>query len=394
LITATSLLTSTMTQSAITIGWQPINSTDDQQAWVATGPNPLYVGNEVMSTSAMHAIQLGILTPPEEQVDPLNAICGTGHCDFPTVKTLGVCAQTSNVTSHLSFADSTVTSYAELKDFVRMEPLEVFEGMGPGVLSQPIRNASLPTGPYLVGAKHLFSLNMSTPSHLTPDLRWNPTWMPQNATLSFGNSDLLGSAISNFFVIWLNQGYFYPNGTNSSTMPAVNPPSRENVDQAFRATEVLLHYCVQTYNVTVREGHTTTVLVDNKTFVESIDTTTQRGGEVDGSVTLRPSANITANDTANDILPFRAMADTFSIFDRHFRPLFAGTFCFDYYRGSGNCVRGLTPGSEAVGHAFWTRTLKREPLSSQGPTISELDDLAGKAIENMSRNVADSLTNR
>lgn len=80
------------------------------------------------------------------------------------------------------------------------------------------------------------------------------TWpRERNSVAGWKNSDLLSATISQFFFIWPNDKV---------------PP--QNTSSRYRATEVLWHFCVYTYNTTARDGGATTDMLDSVTKMDSV----------------------------------------------------------------------------------------------------------------------------
>ncbi len=95
-----------------------------------------------------------------------------------------------------------------------------------------VRNASLPNGVFLIGGADSYNLNMSSAPGID-----------NLGTLAFAEEpDVLSPAkLASFFIVYTHQ------------------TSQEELEpSAFRAMEVMLHFCVNTYEVSVTQGIATT----------------------------------------------------------------------------------------------------------------------------------------
>jgi len=264
LLATSSFLSSTITQSVIKITSLPDNSTD---AFVAASGTPVGLGIDGLVAEITTATQVGIATPQHRRIPAPEPICASPLCDYPVFSTLGVCAEVRNVTRHLSFAAPDTTDSGELYDMFRPQWLNGSAVPAAVIDPKSQRNASLPTGAYLVGGPEFFNMNISVASHASTTT-WDRGWLFRNSsasTVSFGDQpDLLQAGIINFFVIWRNTAVDGHDGKHRS---------QHSLDRAFQASEVLLHFCVKTLKVAVSQGNSTTETLAVETNVKMINGT-------------------------------------------------------------------------------------------------------------------------
>jgi hypothetical protein len=173
-------------------------------------------------------------------------------------------------------------------------------------------------------------------------------------------TNLMNSAISNFFAIYVNQ-----------TERLVSRPV------TFRAAEVLLHFCVRSYAVEVVDGIDSTNQSSPTVNVLSTDGSISRGG----MSTNRLLVLETPDDPGNN----------FTVNPEFVKPLtqyLASTFRGAFSNANGITAQETTTTSDAIGSAMF-RGLYEDgagvnPLGSQG--LQEI-------ILNTTQNVATSLTN-
>ncbi|KAL8400731.1 hypothetical protein RB594_000946 [Gaeumannomyces avenae] len=309
------------------------------------------------------SIQLGIYSPVDLDVTPLPPICGPKGCQSQTFSSLSVCSRTEDVTSRLSVSDP-----------VKASELDVNLNLPSATL---VRNASLPNGVYLVGSADTYNLNMSTPA----SARAGSSPQPLAGSLSFTNqSDLAAAAISNFFVI-------YTNSTRQPS-PKVTPSNNRDGDDddddddddkrheepvSFRAVEVLLHFCVGTYEATAA----------GKTVRKSTTT----------DLLLPPAPR----GQPKSLVVFAAQAGrNYSVDPEAVRPLsgyMTSAFAGAYSAGmgpAGAAVVGYTGTSDAFGSAMFGAARARGQVFEKDGSA---DETMRQAVANITGNVAMSLTN-
>ncbi|KAM7209381.1 Protein of unknown function (DUF3176) domain containing protein, partial [Naviculisporaceae sp. PSN 640] len=190
---------------------------------------------------------------------PLPPHCSTPSCQFPLFSSLAICVDTIDLSSQLTISNLSTASgrtpLATAFDFLEFMP-------DSSTTLDSIRNATLPNGAYLVGSRDTCNLNITSSSSLPRGRASGGDRRPvdtldalfplptDTTTLGFNNQpDKLSAAIANFFIIYTNQ-------TTSST-----PNSSE--ETTFAAAEVLFHFCVNTYNVSVTQGVPTSEIVNS-----------------------------------------------------------------------------------------------------------------------------------
>lgn len=178
-------------------------------------------------------MHFGLLHPHDTPVVHLTPTCTAATCHFPTTTSLAVCAAVEDVSSRLSVSS---LGWAGRN------------GEFDGSSGSWIYRASLPNDVHLTGITGSYGLNMSSPS-LPSDLESNSIQSPLSPNASFvspasrtlafrDKRSLSQAAIANFFLVFSNQ----TESPDSDELPS------------FRAVEVLLHFCVRTYSVSVENG--------------------------------------------------------------------------------------------------------------------------------------------
>ncbi|EON98309.1 hypothetical protein UCRPA7_6185 [Phaeoacremonium minimum UCRPA7] len=206
-----------------------------------------------------------------------------------------------------------------------------------------VRNASLSNGAYLLGGPKTYNLNISFPY----TSGYVNSSDPRDKTLSFiEQPDLLKAALADFFVIY----------TNDTSGPVAAP---------FRAVEVLMHFCVNTYAAAVREG-------------------------VSQTTRLASGTNVTESTNSADLLSLSGDGRNFTInttyallLGDYLRQTLSGTYSLRL----GDQAVGRTGASDAVGAALYVGDLLKSLTESNN------DALRHQAIRNITENVAISLSN-
>lgn len=228
-------------------------------------------------------------------------------------------------------------------------------GLGSEATEMLIHNASLPNGIFLTGGAETYNFNMSSPlfGNLPGADASQENFLPSTASLAFSKLDgKVSGAIANAFIIYTNQ-------TFESRRP----------EAAFRAVEVMWHFCVSTYSTTVARGVSTTRLVNSSTIVSS-NTADASGASVSLRALFDGREYIVKR---NDVRPL----------SRYMTEVFTGTYSYRYAKR----VAGATPASHALGTAMFN--------SKPGGGTSEgnLEENVKAALANVVRNVAAGLTN-
>lgn len=277
-------------------------------------------------------MQQGIYSPISEPLSAITPACSSGRCLWDDFQSLAVCVDMNDVTDYLH-----VSSMIDAAGFNLNLPAE-----------SRVRNASLSNGAYLLGGPNTYNLNISFPYSSANGTSSDP----RDKTLSFiEQPDLLEAALADFVVIY----------TNDTTGPVAAP---------FRAVEVLMHFCVNTYAATVREG-------------------------VAQTTRLASDTNITAaakNSSVADLLSLAGAEDGRSFTVNSTYALLLGDYLRQTISGAyslrlGDQAVGRTGASDAVGAALYVGDLLT------GLTEFNNDALRRQAIMNITENVATSLSN-
>lgn len=200
-------------------------------------------------------------------------------------------------------------------------------------------NVTLPNGAYLQAGE--MTMNITSP----PNMVDGSSVSPVNHSLAFANEpNAAYTTISDYFVIWQND-----DGQGQGT---------------FGAMEILLYWCVHTYSTEVRDGVSNTTISSTSVNIGSTN-----GGEM----AMNPSnnsTNYTINGPANAALT-DYMARTFR-----------GTY------GSGAGGGYSTDAAQALVSALYD-----EP-SLANVTDQALDNMQFAGVQNLTQNIATSMTNK
>ena len=288
----------------------------------------LIIGNlGDLDISQKRAVQQGIYSPISEPLSAITPTCSSGKCRWDSFQSLGICVDMNDVTDYLH-----VSSAIDATGFKLNLPAE-----------SQVRNASLSNGAYLLGGPKTYNLNISFPY----TSGYVNSSDPRDKTLSFiEQPDLLKAALADFFVIY----------TNDTSGPVAAP---------FRAVEVLMHFCVNTYAAAVREG-------------------------VSQTTRLASGTNVTESTNSADLLSLSGDGRNFTInttyallLGDYLRQTLSGTYSLRL----GDQAVGRTGASDAVGAALYVGDLLKSLTESNN------DALRHQAIRNITENVAISLSN-
>ncbi|CAM1506555.1 Fc.00g061960.m01.CDS01 [Cosmosporella sp. VM-42] len=377
-------LTSALTQAAISIGTLPCEALgkecnpDDPPIVPSSGVLPDILKSYLPEIKV--ATQIGITTPPDQEIPFVEPTCNTGDCDFPRFNTVGVCAATHNVTHLLEVSEVDKAAWREI--IQSLDPFLYGESHNKSLGHTVVLNASLPNGVYLAGGTKLPNINVSVSADAYRSGEFGEAWTFAPKTLTFNDEkDRLGSAVLNFFIIWINKSYF-PRGELEE-----GHPKDPRTAHAFRAAEVLLHFCVKTYDVSVRSGHTTTELVRTETTVQTTNGTLSFPKVNETVPTL-----VILKAQKDQPSSFGVLRGDFELLFFYLRRVIKGIFVDEF-----DDVHGETITSDAFGSAFlsvdnsfqgnWDDE-ETAPIS-----IPDRDSVYGDMIGNISRNLADSWTN-
>ncbi|KAK1757383.1 hypothetical protein QBC47DRAFT_296287 [Echria macrotheca] len=341
----TSFATSPLTQGTISYPTRSVAGTG-----IATAPrSELYshsFSSGELDTRERQSVQLGIYHPTNEQLPAVPPICSSGDCQWSDFNSLAVCAATADITDKLSVSNETVrSSVASGIGLVNGQELQI-----------SFRNATLPSGAFLLGGVSTYNLNISAPlPPVVAGSQGSENFLPTTESLGFSKLDgRTTSGIANIFVVYTNQ-----------TLP------RAGIEEhVFRAVEVLWHFCVNTYSATVTRGLSSTALVNSSTILSAASVA----------------------DSASDAVVLRALHDDGEYVVRrddvrqlntYMSELFAGTYSYAFR----SQPAGRTPTSYAFGSAMF------ESKTSEGLNVVYTEEELRAVIANMSGNIATSLTN-
>ncbi|KAH8899409.1 hypothetical protein GQ53DRAFT_836453 [Thozetella sp. PMI_491] len=272
--------------------------------------------------------------------------CSSGECRWERVSSLAVCVSTADVSDKLSVSDEMKTT-----------ELGADRSANRGIV---VRNASLPNGVFLIGGPNSYSLNISSAPSWTRD----PDSLLQESIAFTNESHLDSSALANFFVVYAEEG------TGGVPEP-----------RTFRAMEIILHFCVNTYEVGVSRGIATTALVD---------TTTEVISNPQDEAHVVPPRDATSSGLGSVILQSRSDGKRYGVTGDHAKALrdyLESVFVGTYSSKHGAKVARSTAASDALGTAMY----KGEHVG--GTTAASSAEERGAVIGNVMRNVATSLTN-
>lgn len=183
----------------------------------------------------------------------LEPTCPSAHCTWPLFNTLAICTSLGNVTGHLKIEEIDAKSSMEDRRYNVSLPLNLGnlneEWMG-GV---PRRHVNM-TSPAIPPAQYTETPVSSSEDSLEEfPLTRAPFPDKRNTLHDWGNDDILLSTFSQYTFIY-----------------NVDNTDPDDKDHRFRAVEVLWHFCVDTYNVTVTDGITSTEKVGNSVKIDEI----------------------------------------------------------------------------------------------------------------------------
>lgn len=356
---------------------------------------------------------------------PIPPQCSTPSCRFPLFSSLAICADTADISPRLSISrlSSTTAGSDRTTTTAAAAVLSVLGFLPDTDGIQSIRNASLPNGAYLLGSPETCNLNISSPSSLrgggdrrrVDDTNYTledgnidktrfSLLSSRNATLAFMDQpDKLSASIANFFVI-----YATTTTTTNQTTTVISSSSSEE-KTAFGAVEVLFHFCVNTYNVSVTQGIPTSEVINSTTDVAQITTTSDDHNNNSNTKILHlrdplffdssSSNNTNQTTTTSGYLSVNLTAA--QILQNQLASLIGGTYSSSL--SGGHLIKGLTPASEVLGAAMvdlGSSSTNTTGNASNGDGDGDEDGettAAGlqhrKMIGDFMQNVATSLTN-
>lgn len=329
----TSFASSPLTQAAITYPTR-LGVGGNGTATIARGDlyaHPEYtVLTEEVDIREKQAIQQGLYQPVDQELLGSQPFCTSSECQWQVFSSLAVCAAVADISDKLTISDSINAS-------------DVSAGLDPASSGLAVHNASLPNGILLFGGTDTFNMNMSS----AVDGATGANFLPVATSISFSKEDArVSSAIANFFIVYTNQ---------------TSDLNRQ--DAAFRAVEVLFHFCVNTYSVSVSQGTAETILVNSSTILGPSEPTSVVLQAFDERYTIK--------------------RDDVRLLSSHLTSLFSGVYSYRY----GKEVVGMTAASDAMGTAMFGRK------DGSGTSLGDSEEDVRAAIGNLTRNVATSLTN-
>lgn len=289
--------------------------------------------------------------------------------------------------------------------------------------TQLLYKATLPNGAFLLGDASTWNLNISSPgapqsssstrggeNGQDDDDAYDGNFLPVQTSLAFSSQDgRVLSGITNLFFV-------YTNTTSATNQASSRNSSSTSTGQRhiFRAAEVLLHFCVNTYQVSTRRGisistvvHSSaltvlqqqgvvttagTILRSNLSSPTNPDTGSSSVGRravpdtpraAVAMLSLSTSTTVGGEENLHPLPPQQQQVDVYTVkrddvelLSRYIRGVFAGS----YSRRYGSAIGGETAVSEAIGTALFDRG-----------TLSE--SMMLETVWNVSANVATSLTN-
>jgi hypothetical protein len=263
----------------------------------------------MVELSMMQAIQKSLYNGASEALPALSPVCSTGNCNFPAYSSLAICAQVANVTENLTTT-----------------PLPLSTSGNATIINNFY--VTLPNGAGLEAGEYAVNITTTTAG-----------------TLAFAAMpNILDVAISNTFIIYQKD----INVENS----------------AFGAIEILLNWCVSTYNSTVDATQPETQALVNSTSIA--------GNEPNGTLVMRAAegtVNYTADFQANIALQVY-LANTFT-----------GSYSVEFGYFS-------TDAAMAISSALY------EQLDYANLTGQALEDMQFGGIMNATQSVATAMTNK
>lgn len=291
----------------------------------------------------------------------LQPVCSSGDCQWRSVSSLAICSAVIDVSDQLTISNQTTARSP---------------GVSPGSANdETVREARLPNGLFLAGSTTTCNLNISWPhpsANTTSsdqesakrdggadddDNTQQGSFLPTRTSLTLPEADgKVASAIANFFLVYTTPANQKADAPHGSTAAATS----------FRAAEVLVHFCVNTYHVSAARGVASSAVVHSSALVSGRDAIPSTGR------LLRMHA---ADGGRGDGGMYAVQRDQVKLLHGYIRSLFAGT----YSHASGKAMGSQTATSEALGAAMF-----REGLDAEGMRA---------AVVNLTANVATSLTN-
>ncbi|CAP72647.1 uncharacterized protein PODANS_2_780 [Podospora anserina S mat+] len=233
LVLITSIATSTLTQSVVTYPSRMVPVMGNDTA-VAKKVDEFYYVSGNRANGRLFPLQQALRssgsTTPTQPVPYLPPTCRTSECTWPEFNTMAVCVNMTNVTSLLTY-DDLIPGTSEWHRGGR-----------------PRTNVSLPNGvsfqpyPYRKAGRQI-GLDVGIGAGLTSN--WSEPQREQEiASLSFNGTEGQKAELTSVFLLY---------------------------SDPIRATEVMFHYCVNRYNMSISENVPKIQLLESSTKVEYHD---------------------------------------------------------------------------------------------------------------------------
>jgi hypothetical protein len=273
---------------------------------------------------------------------PLQPLCSSGSCQWQNFSSLAVCSAVADVSDRLTISN---------------------------------HEARLPNGLFLVGGTTTYNLNVSWPrgssgssSSTSDGTDGRESFLPARTSLAFSEQDgRVSSAIADFFLVYTNQ--------TGDGLASSDSQQQQQQQAVFRAAEVLLHFCVNTYQSSTAGGVSTSRVVHSSTLAAEDGASaaaliSARGGSGSSRRVVLRAASVVEEGV------YSVKREDVKLLNNYLLSLFSGTYSHRY----GETNRGETATSEALGLAMFGR----------GPLD---DDEMRAVVSNLTTNVAISLTN-
>ncbi|KAK3319515.1 hypothetical protein B0T19DRAFT_467025 [Cercophora scortea] len=167
-----------------------------------------------------YAVYQGMIGSITRPLTPIAPNCPTGNCTYPKFNSLGICVKTANITSHLQVT--------------RRSP----QNPNDWDLTQPDFAPPNETSDYYVYLND--NCYMYTPLVIV----WRNCFLNTSMTYAFNGTDAMASRLLSIPII-----YGLPDDPNLDTASLATPKSLQ-----FRAIEVIFYFCVNTYEISFRQG--------------------------------------------------------------------------------------------------------------------------------------------
>ncbi|KAI9148362.1 hypothetical protein HJFPF1_12193 [Paramyrothecium foliicola] len=339
-ILCSGVLTSFLTQSAITYSSRQVSTPRDDVITSAANQFPLVIDDsgeeDVYVTQAMFQAGLQAAFYPMNDTWPSpQPRCPSPSCSWPSFNSLGVCMSISNVTEHVKITTKNIggSEYANISladGFVNV-PLVLKEGGAVSMVSPDL---------------HLHKTGDDSTDFLFDDFPYK-----RRTLASWNNTDLIQAALYQLFVIYTVDGGDVENST-------------------VRAAEVLWHLCVNTYNVSVAEGAPETKVIASEVTVSNI---VSKPDSHNSNHFMMADAEGKTKFKVTQALAFASI-------DQAFRAAFSGTLSL------GNVTLGMNQFTYQLTKNLYT------PYSADESEESGEEELAWGRLKHYATTVADAMT--